>query len=219
MINNWKLGLKSLEYAYGRKSNFILMIVFGLMSVAFYAIGPGIRNTFFGGYMLMCTAILPTQMIYSLSMSNIVQSSPMKKKMQTAIPAAFTCGNLMVMYLINAVIRGIMMWGHPETVLETGKEILMLALVMMLMSIYLAIAFKYFIVSVLMFLAVYFIAFRAIDFIVPDQFGAGAAVYMAMIILGLAFVAVGGIAQYLCSLLVYKAPMSKAAQASLNKEI
>lgn len=53
MINNWKLGLKSLEYAYGITSNFVLMIIFGLMGLVFYIIGPGIHNTFMGGYMLM----------------------------------------------------------------------------------------------------------------------------------------------------------------------
>ncbi len=219
MINNWKLGLKSLEYAYGITSNFILMIIFGLMGLVFYIIGPGIHNTFMGGYMLMCTAILPTQMVYSLSMSNIVQSSPMKKKMQTTIPAAFTCGNLMIMYLINAVIRGIMVWAHPETALAAGKEVLLLALVIMMMSVYLALAFKYFMVSIIMFIAVYFSIFRGMNAIVLDWFESGAAVYMAMIILGLAFVAVGGIAQYLCSLLVYKVPMSKMAQASLIKNL
>ena len=220
MINNWKLGLKSLKYAYGIKPNFFLMIVFMLISLVFYTIGPRINSRFLGGYMLMCMAILPTQMVYSLSVSNIVQSSPLKKKMQTIVPAVFTCGNLVIMYLINVLIYGVMVWVHPESVLEMGNEVLLLALTMMVMSIYMGLAYKYFAVSVIMFLFVYFSLYIGKNFVILDQFGSGAVFFGIMALLGLASVVVGGVMQYWVSLLVYKAPMSKMAQvASLRKEL
>ena len=220
MINNWKLGLKSLKYAYGIKPNFFLMIVFMLISLVFYTIGPRINSRFLGGYMLMCMAILPTQMVYSLSVSNIVQSSPLKKKMQTIVPAVFTCGNLVIMYLVNVLIYGVMVWVHPESVLEMGNEVLLLALTMMVMSIYMGLAYKYFAVSVIMFLFVYFSLYIGKNFVILDQFGSGAVFFGIMALLGLASVVVGGVMQYWVSLLVYKAPMSKMAQvASLRKEL
>ena len=220
MINNWKLGLKSLKYAYGIKPNFFLMIVFLLISLVFYTIGPKINSRFLGGYMLMCMAILPTQMVYSLSVSNIVQSSPLKKKMQTIVPAVFTCGNLVIMYSINVLIYGVMVWVHPESVLEMGNEVLLLAVTMMVMSIYMGLAYKYFVVSVIMFLFVYFSLYTGRNFVILDQFGSGVVFFGTMALLGLVSVVAGGFMQYLVSLLVYKAPMSKMAQvASLRKEL
>ncbi len=220
MINNWKLGLKSLDYAYGIKSNFTLMIVFALISVLFFTIGSSINCSIFGGYMLMCAAILPTQMVYSLSMSNMVQSSPMKKKMQTTIPAVFTCGNLVIMYLINVLIYGVMVLVHPEAALEKGSEILLLALIMMMMSAYLGIAYKYFGISVIIFFFVYCSLSIGRNFVILDQFGTGPVYFGVMAILGLVSVVAGGFLQYLVSLLVYKAPMSKMAQAAaLRKEL
>lgn len=220
MINNWKLGWKSLNYAYGLKSNFALMIVFVLISMVFFIIGPSTNTSFFGGYMLMCAAILPTQMIHSLNMSNIVQSSPMKKKLQTTIPAVFTCGNQVMVYLINVLLYCLRLWVHPESALAMGNEVLLLGLVMMMMSIYLGVAYKCFVVSIFMLPFLCYSIFMGRYFVIWDQFGTGWMFFGIMAVLGLVSVAAGGFMQYLISLLLYKAPMSKMAQtASLRKEL
>ncbi len=221
MINNWKLGFKSLRYAYGRKANFILMGTFFAIGLIFIMGGASRNSVYAGGYMLTATAMLPTQMIYSLSASNMVQSSPVKKKMQTAVPAFFTCGNFIVMYVLNVLIHGIIAWGQPEAVQTMKMEVLLCALGMVIMMIYLAVAYKYFVVSTVIFIFLYFSMFNGINSLFNwDMVKLNSHAYLQISALGLLLVVLGGFLQYLLSLLVYKAPISKMAQsATLRREL
>ncbi len=219
MINNWKFGYKCIQYAHGRRSNGILMIIFLLISLLFFVMWP---DTIFGGYMLMCASLMPTQMLSSLNVSSLVQSSPVRKKMQTLIPAVFTCGNVLIMYLISVLIHGITVLIKPETTGSVCISVILETAVMAIMMIYLAVAYKYFITSIAAFLIIYSILFSEADIlkIDPGFFPPGSAAFPLTALSCLAILLAGGFLQYLFSLLVYKAPMSKMAQAaSLREEL
>lgn len=219
MINNWKMGFQSLKYAYGRLSNTIMMVIFFLMGILFYAMGPMLNNAFFGGFMIMCAALMPTQMIYSLSVSNLVQASPAKKKMQTSVPAVFTTGSMMAVYLVNILIHAVVSALSPETDYDAGGAMVMQALTALTLMAYLGVAYKYFMASLVMFFVVYFSVYTG-GFAAGVLFEAVNIPFALAAVLGFALIAAGRAAQYWVSLLVYKAPMSKMAQtASLRKEL
>ena len=223
MIDNWKLGIKILRYAHGIKINLIVGIVMLLLNIPVTIAGIMSDNQLMEGYMLMCVSMLPTQMLYSLSASNMVLTTTYRKKLQTSVPAALTCGNMMLMYLINVLIHGILALTQGTVRDSAGTELIILALMMVLIMAYLGSAYKYFTVSSLLLcllLPVFMtLGLSRIDRI-GNPFGHGGLALALAAFSGLAMLAVGGLIQYLLSVLFYRAPLSKMAQAApLRKEL
>lgn len=226
MINNWKLGIKILRYAHGIKINIIVGIVMLLLNIPVVIAGVMSDNQLLGGYMLMCVGMLPTQMIYSLSASNMVLTTTYRKKIQTSVPASLTCGNMMLLYLMNVLIYGIVALIQGTVRDSAGTELLILAILMVLIMAYLGSAYKYFAVSSL-FLCLVLPVFMNMGLSgmsrmnrIGNPFGRGGLALALAAFSGLAMLAAGGLLQYLLSLLFYRAPLSKMAQAApLRKEL
>ena len=150
MINNLRLGVKSIRFAYGIKSNLLLMLGFLGAGITFMILGSGTLLSFYGNFMLMGIAMLPAQMIFSLSVSNLVLASPLRKRLQTSVPATLTCCNTALIYLMMAVYRLIRVWGNPQLAEAMSGELMVIAGMIFLIMLYLGVAYKYFGVSVLM---------------------------------------------------------------------
>lgn len=225
MIKNWKLGMKSLKYAYGIKMNVLVGIAFLALAGVMYITKGQMMSGLGGDYMLMCAALLPTQMIYSLSASNMVQASTVRKKMQTSVPAMVTYGNMVLVYLVMILIRLVTVFGHPERTDRIGGDLVVMAGMMLLFMVYTGAAYKYFMLSVAMVIVTVLIISPYNNIVENDLFSwvffsRGWRGIVLSAALGLLLLTAGGLLQYLVSLLVYKKPMSKMAQAApLRKEL
>lgn len=225
MINNWKLGFKILRHGYGLVMSIIQGIAFFLFG-GFFLFLQISTNNFRGGIpgqvVLLCIGILPIQMLYSLSVSNLVLTSPVRKKLQTSVPAVLTWSCMTFLYLATALVRGVMAWNLPEIRSSVCSELVVLGLVAMAMMLYLGMAYKYFVLSLLFLFPIIFIS---VNMGMPVElnwavFSQGNASLILAVAVGLACIGVGAIGEYLISLLVYKRPMSKIAQAApLRKEL
>ncbi len=223
MISNWKLGMKILRYSYGIKTN--LFVAAALLGMNVLYIFPNI-TTYKGilsGCMLMSVGLLPTQMLYSLSASNMVQASPCKKRMQTSVPAAVTFGSMALMYLVAVLERGIIVLVRPDSMGWGAGSLLIQAALMMTVMLYMGIAYKYFVAATLCFIPALMLLLTRIrvnsiyewNLLRHGWFSFGMA-----IILGLAALAAGALLQYFLTLLLYRVPLSKAAQvAPLRREL
>lgn len=226
MINDLKLGLKTIKYAHGVKSNLagsIIMIAVGLFLYAVNIMMEGYIGVP-GGIFMILSAMFPVQMIFSLSASNLVQSSPAKKRMQTSVPAMISCGGMLVMYVLYAGMGAVLAVVRPQNISKICNEFVTMSLFAFLIMLYIAVAYKYFWVSCIMFLGVYSFTYCGMvlgNGIMPDNmFSSDAGSFLLAMGIGLAIIVAGGFAQYGISLLVYKAPMSKMAQAaSLRKSL
>lgn len=224
MITNLKLGWKTIKYAHGFKGNIaaaVIMAGFGLL-ISAANMAMGILGGL-GGIFMIISAMFPAQLIYSLSMSALVQTSPAKKRMQTAVPAAITCSSMMVMYLFFVLVNVIMAAVKPEYAAQICSQLLSVSFFAFMIMLYVSVCYKYFWVSFVMFFAVYSFCFLGMAYESPlrsDIFGADAGSFLLAALIGLAVIAAGGFVEYGVSLLVYKAPMSKRAQAaSLRKSL
>lgn len=224
MINNLKFGLKSLRYAYGIKSNLLVMLIFLTLSMILYVFESNTSMNFYGDFMLMCMSMLPAQLIFSLSASNMILASPLRKRLQTSIPATVTCISMMLIYLFMAAYRLAKTLGNPQLAGAMSGELLMLAVGMVFFMLYLGVVYKYFVVSVLLVLFMvlvfpYLRGWEDLPFhvaLLEKNIGG----VLLTTLLGMGIVAAGGFLQYLASLLVYRAPMSKMAQsAPLRREL
>ena len=225
MINNWKLGFKILRHGYGLVMSIVQGIAFFLFGGLFLFLQIS-TNNFRGGIpgqvVFLCIGMLPVQMLYSLSVSNLILTSPVRKKLQTSVPAVLAWSCVTFLYLVVALVRAVMAWNLPEIRSSVCSELVLLGLVAMAMMLYLGSAYKYFVLSLLFLFPIIFIS---VNMGMPVElnwtvFNQGKASLILAAAIGLACIGVVAIGEYLISLLVYKRPMSKMAQAApLRKEL
>ena len=220
MMNDIKIGVKMLRYAYGLKTNLVQGGIFLMLGI-FYSIQGSMGNhfrgnlVFFGGLFLSCIGMLPVQMVYSLSMSDLVRTSPARKRMQTSVPVLLHCSATFLIYLAECllcVIRGL--W-KPELAENMGRDILGIALITAFMMLYLGICYKYFIAATLVVvpcLCLWGVGGLEAGVIIDNLFGGRELPFWTAALEGAGILALGGAAEYLLTLLFYRAPLSKMAQ-------
>lgn len=223
-MNNFKLGIKTLRYGSGIVYMTICGIIFFplglLMSIWDKVLGVAGLS---GDVLMVLLAMFPAQVIYSLSASNFVQSSPVKKRMQTSVPATVTCIYMIALYLLNSLINGIMIMGHPEYTAGICREMVTMAAFVVFIMVSIGVAYKHFWVSIILGIAVYFMISSRMTLVNELRFGVfgnDPGSFVLALVLGLVIIVIGGFGQYGASLLVYKAPMSKYSQsAAVRKEM
>lgn len=216
-MNDLKTGLKLMRYTYGIRSNCIQAGVFLLMGLVFALSGEKGTFGFFGGYFWVCIAILPTQLIYTLGVSHLVQASPMKRKVQTVFPVAINLAFMIVIYLIEIAIGGIYAWGNPQEAEGMYQSLLLLATVMALTMVYLGACYKYFVVPTLCLIPVLIIWMQGGmgEWTFTRLFLGRWNVSLGMAVaVGFGILIAGALAEYLLTLLFYRAPLSRMAQAA-----
>lgn len=222
MINDWKLGMRMLRYAYGVKMNCIAIGLLLLLEIPAIASGRMDGNGFPACYILMVAGMLPVQMLYTLSVASMTQASPMKKKLQTKIPALVNFTMMSAMYLTGGLLSAIMAWGKPENNDLICNNLVMLASSLVVVMLYMGVAYKYMVlatIGMVPLLCIVLIKGLAGNGRLSFLAGSGITLWQA-IPGGLVILALGAMAEYLLSRLVYKAPMDKLAQTGwLRKEI
>lgn len=229
MINDLKLGMKMLRYGDHMILQMVAMAVtwfLGLiMNVSIKYVSISLSGQIqliqipIGAVFMVIAFMFPAQILYSLSVSNLVQSSPAKKRMQTAIPAAVTFAGMMGNYLVSLVINLIFMAGHPERVGAICGETLLEAVLAAFLMIVLGVAYKFFWTAFLSGLMVFFCTRYGMETLWRVDLSGGGA-YALTAAAGFVLILLGGLGQYGLSLLFYKVPMSKYAQsANLRKQM
>ena len=226
MRNNWKTGMKMIRYAYGIKLNCIQAGVFALTGLFFLVTGGygGVTNYgLTGGFFWICISILPTQLIHTLNVTALVQSSPMKKKMQTTVPAIVNLSSMAAVYLLETLLCGITVCTAPERAAEMSERLIVLAMMMVLVAVYVGICYKYFVAATICMVPAMVIWMRgglAEWMHASGMFGGRNISFGLAVPVGFGILALGGLAEYLLTLALYKKPMSKMAQSlPLRKEL
>lgn len=219
MINDLKLGFWSLRYTYNLKGNItsaVLMFGLGILISMFSSI-----NTYMGGFFIMIAAMMPVQMIYSLNITGLVLSSPVRKRMQTRIPAVCSLVSMLGIYLFLAVMKVLCAWVNPEMQSYYCKDLVAAAIFGAAMMLYMGTVFKYFWAPTILFFVGFIVIIDTIEGALYSNGGVwsqGAVSFAIAILIGSAILAVAAFLSYLLSLAVYRKTVSKMSQnANLQK--
>lgn len=215
MINDLKLGIKLLKYSSQRTMSII-------MAIAFFIFGTAISiflhdSSFYGGLLILCNAMWPIQLLYSINASNQVQSSSSKKKLQTSVPALMYTGCELILYTLYIILELIVVHLHPEYTEMLILNILFSGISALFLAIYTGTAYKYFFLSIILFFVTYLAINMFTGYMRYNTIQLPFSLPLA-IILGYVLVLVGGISQYLLYLLFYKRNLSKYAQGSAMRK-
>lgn len=225
MINDIKLGIKIMRYGHGLVLNIILgawFLVIGIFVIILSMSGYLINWS--GGLFAIAAAMMPMQIIYSLNTSNMVLSSPVRKKMQTVVPAVMTCIGTLIIYLVVDLLILIMVCINPDRISVACNLVAWQIVVAVFFMIYIPICYKYMVAAIILGIIVWICA-TSLILLMPDvntfsYFNKGISSFLMISALGLPAIAIGGFLQYLLSLLFYKAPVSKYSQnVYLRKEL
>lgn len=224
MINDWKLGMKMLRYTYNLKMTIVSGILFLAAGIFLTVVEMNSDSGLLGGWFFMCIGLLPTQLLYSLNASGIVQVSSAKKKMQTSVPTFMTFVNMAALYVLELIIQGILIWGCAKRPEQVAYEMFTLVLMTALIMMYLGVSYKYFVISTIVFVPCTICLFSGLMTSGVrygwNTLGVTGIPLILVVPAGLVVLVMGGLGQYLLSLLFYRAPLSKMAQAApLRKEL
>lgn len=207
MLKDFKLGIKLLKYGFGVKSNMTFAGLFLAVGICFLLFIP--VNGIWMIYMVGSAAYL-LQILSSLHVAAIANSSPRRKTLYTKIPVLISLSFYLLLYGAGCLVELWMMHIGRIQEKDVAQSMIMAGLVMVWFMVYVGGAFKYFVASLVMgVVAILFIIFggNIIFAILDPHISIGVA-----LLIGLAAVLLGTVLQYLLSLLLYRYPASKAAQ-------
>ncbi len=211
MTESIKMGIKLLRYTWNVKLNVGLMLLFALIGI-----GTAMLPVRIGGrmssYMLLVVTMYPAQMLWSLSTANILQTSPWKRRMQTTVVVLVSAVSTFVIYLVILGIKALQLAADPAARGDIVYELLQDALVILLIMLYGGAAFKRMYTATVLF----GVLFMVMSFGAQYSWLLGAfenVPLWAAVCGGFGAIIAGTVLQYGLLQLLYKYPLSKAAQS------
>ena len=216
MINDMKLGIRLLRYGYGIKMNLVLLIVCTAADVLFFVLElAGITSSLGGfmlldGYLLLACAMIPVQILFSLNAVDIVLASPVRKKLQTSVPAVMSLCATLAVYLIIVLKKAVIVLIHPDKTAQGAVGLAFLAFLAALIMVFTGVLYKSFAAFVVLCFSLSgFISFFMMSLLRSDFLGEDMGALARGTLIGAVLILAGAALEYALSILFYKKPVSK----------
>lgn len=218
MLKGLKMGFRLMKYGYKIKMNVIMMIVILALGIVAEITSEG--TSFLGGFYLMMTGMFAYQLIMSMDISEMVQSSAAKRKLQVGLPVVASTVVYLASYTFLLVERVILIHQNPQSKEELLYTLFTILLIMITVYIFSSICYKYFVAGFILFL----ILFIGVDTGAVILWNNGIGAWLCQIglgwlaVLGYAVVLLGGGIEYLLGSLLYRKPLSEFAFRGIFKD-
>lgn len=210
MINDMKLGIRLLRYGYGIKMNLVLLIVCVAADVLFFALELAGITTPLDGYLLLACAMVPVQILFSLNVVDIVLASPVRKKLQTSVPAVMSLCATLAAYLIIVLKKAVIVLIHPDKTAQSAVMLSFLAFLAAVIMVFTGVLYKSFAAFVVLCFSLSgFISFFMMSLLRSDFLGEDMGALARSTLIGAVLILAGGALEYALSVLFYKKPVSK----------
>ncbi len=219
--------IKLLKYGLQLRTMVILAVIFFALGIVYELIdfnGTGIIP--FSGLYLAISGMYIYQVVITASVSSLVQTSFVKRKLQTSVPVLFTTFCLLITYTIFVILRlnlaaGRTLDADPSADLTIFYvQIFSSAVLICLILLYFAFSFRFYVVSTIVLFIVLFptlilfarsdwsIAASVIDFVgsIIENFSHG-----TVIALSYAIILLGSALCYFVNVAFYRRPLSNIA--------
>lgn len=212
------MGFQLMKYGYKIKMNVIMMVVILAFGIVAEISSKG--TSFLGGFYLMMTGMFAYQLIMSMDISEMVQSSAAKRKLQVGLPVVASTVVYLASYTFLLVERVILIHQNPQSKEELLYTLFTILLIMITVYIFSSICYKYFVAGFILFL----ILFIGVDTGAVILWNNGIGAWLCQIglgwlaVLGYAVVLLGGGIEYLLGSLLYRKPLSEFAFRGIFKD-
>ena len=151
MINSIKNNIKLLKYGYQFKLNVISSVIFILLGIFLVSYGGNVYKSPSMYMIFFCSFIFIVQLAYTLTVSGIVKSSPKYRQFYLGIPRLVNITGFLITFLLLLVIKFIQADTIADFMQHSGNEIASAGIMYMVTFLYIALAYKFFLISVIIF--------------------------------------------------------------------
>ena len=196
------------KYSFKFTTNITFMLIFLGIGVVTEVVSKGTQ--YLGGFYVVLCSMYMFQFVMSLSMSDMIQSSGIGRRIQLDIPVKLNLTLSFVLITILIIFRSVMAGRYPEKANEIATSLFVIDILIFQLFIYTAVVYKYFLASIIIFCLVIGFITAGLTFITNlDMFGG--LTLSTSIILGYVLIAVGAALQYLICRLIIRKPVSQRA--------
>ena len=205
MLKDIKLGFKLLRYGYKLKLNVIMLVFFTIFGIASEIFSKG--TSIIGGVYFMMSGMFTFQLIMSMDVSELIQSTSLKKKLQIYIPVLASTVINLILFTVVLIQMGV---ADKTQIIYT---LFMLDVILLITYLYTSICYKYFVLGFILFMVAFMAAFMALDNTAFMGFADTIAALGLPVIALFGYIAifVGGALEILIGELLYKKPLSEFA--------
>lgn len=207
--------LKLCKYSFKFKTNVIFLGVFFVIGLINEIVTKGTQ--YLGGFYIVICSIYMFQFIMSLSMSDMIQSSGIGRRIQLDMPVKLNVFMSVVLYTMLIIYRIIMTGMHPELSRDIAVSLLMIDIMFFILFIYTAFVYKYFIASVVIFCFTFVFVTSGLNIINNLDLFNRLSLTNAIVI-GYIVIMIGAILQYLICKLLIRVPISQRAFRGIFKD-
>ena len=209
MLKDIKLGFKLLRYGYKLKLNVIMLVFFAIIGIASDIISKG--TSIIGGIYFMMCGMFTFQLIMSMDVSELIQSTSLKKKLQIYIPVMSSTVINLVVFTFLVIERVILI---QNSVADKKQLIFTLFTIdVVLLTVYTSICYKYFVLGFIVFMVLFMAVFTVLSgaAFVPVSNAVFKLGLPVVALLGYIAIFAGGAFEILIGELLYKKPLSEFA--------
>lgn len=216
MINDLRFAFKCIRYASNKLSMFIVTILCCFVAILSLIFTKSLDNILLSIYLITSFPLYTVHMYQSLNASTLIESSTLKKKMQTKIPAVVSLFSTIVGYAIVGIIITIMYKVGRFSYDMLGFLFLLDGIMALFILIYLSIAYKHLVLTNIVFFVLIIVFFdKATEILTDPPF---ALPLWCGICSGIVCIIIGSCAFYGLSILQYKVPMDRFVLSSGMKQ-
>ncbi len=211
MLKDIKLGFKLLRYGYKLKLNVIMFVFFAVSGIASDIMSKG--TSIIGGVYFMMCGMFTFQLIMSMDVSELIQSTSLKKKLQIYIPVMSSTVINLVVFTFLVIERVILIQNSVADKKQLIFTLFTLDVELLTVYLYTSICYKYYVLGFIVFMVLFmgvFTVFSGAAFVPVSNavFKLGLPV---VALLGYIAIFAGGALEILIGELLYKKPLSEFA--------
>ncbi len=213
--------IKLLRYSYRLRISCVMWIIFSLIGIAACIMDTMLSSVSAAGSTLLAIGgVFALQFWFTINAAGLVKSAPVRKAAHTTIPACLCVGFNMVSVVVILVIYLIRYFtASPEGRVACVNGLLWSSFTIILLMLYAAMAFKYFLLSFAFFL-IFFMFLQSYGTIVLSNRETALVSLPVAVLANLLAVLVGGVFMYGVNRIFYRKDISKyALDSKLRKSM
>ncbi len=203
---------KIVGYGMSIKKQLAFAVGFAILGLIFEIITRG--GNIIGAFYIILSGMFIYQLIISVDVSTLVQSSPFKKRIQCTYPVLATTPFIYVTLAVLSVVHWIFAkTGGPETAAQQGQMMFVLGTLLFIVMVYFGCTYKFFVVSMILMCV-------GISFSMGFLFHLAEIINMSFgvsVIYAFAMTTLGSLLAYVLSNALYKYPLDKLAFRGMLK--
>lgn len=218
MLKEIKIGFTMLNYSYQLKYNLIVCAIILIVGFVVEYVTKG--TNVIGAFYMTLLGMYSYQFIVSMTLSEFIQTTPYKYKLQVTIPSLCSFVIYMITYTLVIIEKHFMMAANPNRYEDYVMGICMLIVFLGCSFIFTAVMYKYFYAGMILFIVMIMFFSSGFSFFwytglseVMCKIGA-----TNLLIAGYFVVMLGCLCQYFVSKALYRVSLSERAFKNMFKD-